>query len=338
MKALVLTGTEKMEIQNLPEQTLQNNEIKIKMKFAGICGTDKHLFKGLPGSAQANPPVILGHENSGVISELGPNVKSGLKVGDRVTIDPNIPCGFCSYCHDNKPQLCENMDAIGVTRDGGMAEYVNVPETNVYKIPDSLSFKEAAMAEPVSCMIHALKQVDIKTHHTVLIVGDGFLGQLFLQFLANSGVKKVDVSNRNPNKVEFLKKIGASTVLHHDDLNELKDDQKYDIVIECVGVTKTQENAVSSARRGGQVLMFGVANPDDMIQISAYDIFFNELTIKGAFINPHSMNEAIQVLSNKSLLDVEALLSHEFTLEEVPDFLAGNINEKVAKAVINLEA
>ncbi|MGP7817347.1 zinc-dependent alcohol dehydrogenase family protein [Niallia sp. 01092] len=333
MKALVLTGTEQMEIQEIPDQPLKNNEIKIKMKYAGICGTDKHLFKGLPGSAQANPPVILGHENSGVISELGPNVKSGLQVGDRVTIDPNIPCGYCSYCHDNKPQLCENMEAVGVTRDGGMAEYVYVPETNVYKIPDSLSFKEAAMAEPVSCMIHALKQVDIKTHHTVLVVGDGFLGQLYIQYLANRGVKKVDVSNRNSKKIDQLKKLGATSVIHHDEIKE-----KYDIVIECVGVTKTQERAVSSARRGGQVLMFGVANPDDVIQISSYDIFFNELTIKGAFINPHSMNEAIQLLTNKSLLDIEPLLSHEFTLEEVPDFLAGNINEKITKAVINLEA
>ncbi|MFD2618641.1 zinc-dependent alcohol dehydrogenase family protein [Terrilactibacillus laevilacticus] len=333
MKALVLTGIEQLEIQAIPEQPLKENEVKIEMKYAGICGTDKHLYNGLPGSAKAEPPIILGHENSGVITELGPSVKSHLKIGDRVAIDPNISCGFCSFCHDNKPHLCENMEAIGVTRNGGMAEYVNVPETNVYKIPDNLSFKEAAMAEPVSCMLHAINQIDIKSHYTALVVGDGFLGQLFIKYLANHGLKKVDVSNRNPKKINLLKKIGATTVLNPE---ETEHNEKYDIVIECVGVTKTQERAIASAKRGGQVLMFGVGAPENIIQINPYEIFFSELTIKGAFINPHSMNEAIHVLSNQSLA-VDELITHEFTLEEVPDFLSGKIKEKVTKAVINLD-
>ncbi|RYL93487.1 alcohol dehydrogenase [Sporolactobacillus sp. THM7-4] len=333
MKAMVLTAKERMEIQNIPEEHLKNNEIKVKTKFVGICGTDNHLYKGYPGSAQANPPVVLGHENSGVIAELGPGVKSGLKVGDRVTIDPNIPCGYCEFCHMNKPQLCENLEALGVTHNGGMAEFIYVPETNVYKIPDSLSFKAAAMAEPVSCVVHGLDELTIMPHHTALVIGDGFIGQIFTEILAKRGLKKVDVSGHNPKKVDLLKRIGATAVFNPE---EEKHDEKYDIVIECAGLTETQEQAVASARRGGQVLMFGVSSPDDMIKVNGYDIYFNELTIKGAFINPYAMQDAIQILADK-VLDVEPLITHEFKLEDVPDVLAGNIKEKITKAVINMD-
>lgn len=332
MKALVLTEKKRMELQEIPEEPLADHEMKVKVEYVGICGTDKHLFNGLPGSAEVNPPIILGHEISGVITESGKGVKSQLKVGDRVTIDPNIPCGYCDYCHENKPQLCENMHAIGVTRNGGMAEYVNVPENNVYKIPDSLSFKEAAMVEPVSCVVHGINQLTMKSHYTSLVVGDGIIGQMFTQFLANSGLKKVDVSGRNPKKVEVLKKIGATKVFNPE---KEEHNEKYDIVIECVGVKATQERAIAFARRGGQVLIFGVANPDDLISVNSFDIFFKELTIKGAFINPYTTQDAIQILANK-MVDAEQLITHEIKLEDVPDILAGNINYKITKAIIKV--
>ncbi|RYM02948.1 alcohol dehydrogenase [Sporolactobacillus sp. THM7-7] len=333
MKALVLTEKEHMEIRQIPEKPLRDHEIRVRIKYVGICGTDKHLYSGQPGSAEANPPIVLGHEMSGVITELGQAVKSDFKVGDRVTIDPNIYCGRCAYCQNNQPQLCENMEAVGVTRDGGMSEYVDVPETNIYKIPDSLSFKAAAMAEPVSCVVHGLDLLEIRPHHTALVVGDGFIGQIFTEILANRGLKKVAVSGRNPKKVNLLKKIGADEVFNPQKVNH---DEKYDLVIECVGVKMTQELAISFARRGGQVLMFGVSNPAETIQVSAYDIFFKELTIKGAFINPYAMPDAIQILANRTC-DVERLITHEFKLTDVPDILAGHINEKITKAVINME-
>lgn len=332
MKALVLTDNKCMEVQEVTEKPLADNEMKVKVKYVGICGTDKHLFHGLPGSAEVNPPIVLGHEISGVITDAGQDVKSQLKVGDRVAVDPNIPCGFCAYCRENKPQLCENMQAIGVTRDGGMAEFVNVPETNLYKIPDSLSFKEAAMAEPVSCVVYGIKQLTIKAHYTALVVGDGIIGQIFTQYLANSHLKKVDVSGRNPKKVELLKRIGATKVFNPE---KVEHDEKYDIVIECVGVTATQERAIAFARRGGQVLMFGVSNPDDLIKVNAFDIFFKELTIKGAFVNPYTMQDAIQILADKTV-DAEQLITHEINMDDIPDVLAGNINYKITKAVIKM--
>ncbi|MDN3955541.1 zinc-dependent alcohol dehydrogenase family protein [Sporolactobacillus laevolacticus] len=333
MKALVLTKKEHLKLQELPDVPLKSHEIKVKVNYVGVCGTDKHLYQGLPGSGEANMPVVLGHEISGVVKQLGSEVNSPLKIGDRVAIDPNIPCGFCQYCQEGRPQLCEHNQAIGVTRHGGMAEFVNVPESNVFRIPDSLSLKAAAMVEPVSCAVHGLDELIMKPHYTALVIGDGFIGQIFTAILAKSGLKKVDVSGRNPKKVDLLRKIGATEVFNPE---KEQHDETYDIVIECVGYTGTQEQAIASARRGGQILMFGVSGSDDLIKINSYDIFFKELTIKGAFINPHAMLDAIQLIAEKRL-DVEPLITHEMRLEDIPDVLGGTIDYKITKAVIRMD-
>lgn len=332
MNALVLTEKECLELQNLPDVPLKNHEIKVKVSYVGICGTDKHLYKGLPGSGDANMPVVLGHEISGVVADLGPEVHSALKIGDRVAIDPNIPCGFCHYCHEGRPQLCEHNQAVGVTRHGGMAEFVNVPETNVYQIPDSLSLKAAAMVEPVSCAVHGLDELEIKSHQTALVIGDGFIGQIFTAMLAAKGLKKIAVSGRNPKKVELLKRIGADEVFNPE---KVEHTETYDVVIECVGLPKTQEQAIASANRGGQVLMFGVSGPDDTINVNSYDIFFKELTIKGAFINRHAMQDAIELMASGQL-DVESLITHDMELKDIPDVLSGRIQEKITKAVVQI--
>ncbi|MCO7127917.1 zinc-binding dehydrogenase [Sporolactobacillus shoreicorticis] len=243
-----------------------------------------------------------------------------------------MPCGFCHYCHEGRPQLCEHNQAIGVTRHGGMAEFVNVPETNVYRIPDSLSLKVAAMVEPVSCAVHGLDELVIKPHYTALVIGDGFIGQIFTALLAANGLKKIAVSGRNPKKVELLKRIGADEIFNPENVEHT---EAYDLVIECVGLPKTQEQAIASANRGGQVLMFGVSRPDDIIKVNSYDIFFKELTIKGAFINPHAMQDAIELMSSGQL-NVEDLITHELDLNTIPDVLNGRIQEKITKAVVQI--
>ncbi|MCH4170183.1 MAG: zinc-dependent alcohol dehydrogenase family protein [Lactobacillus sp.] len=332
MKSLVLTAKAQMKLEDTPLPQLKGNEVRVQMKYAGICGTDKHLFNGQPGSAQAVPPIILGHENAGIITEIGSDVQKELTLGQRVSIDPNIPCGYCRYCHEGRTQLCENNSAIGVTRNGGMAEYVDVPQTNVYPIPDSLSLKAAAMAEPVSCVVHGIQELTLQAHYTALVIGDGFVGQLFTEYLAKSGLAKVAVSGHNPGKVALLHSIGADEVF---DPAKDNNDEKFDIVVECVGLKMTQEQAITSAAKGGQVLMFGVANPEDQIQVNTFDVYAKELTIKGAFINPHAMAPALALLSSK-FIDVEPLITHELTLDQVSDVLAGKIDYKITKAVIKL--
>lgn len=153
MKALVLQGIKDLAVQEYDVPEIKSDEVLIHTAYAGICGTDKALYAGLPGSASAVPPIVLGHENSGVVAKVGDAV-TNVKVGDRVTVDPNIYCGQCKYCRTSRPELCEHLDAVGVTRDGGFEEYFTAPAKVVYQVPDNVSLKAAAVVEPISCAMH----------------------------------------------------------------------------------------------------------------------------------------------------------------------------------------
>lgn len=331
MKALVLEGLKDMNVRDIDAPKVPANEVKIQMKYAGICGTDTHLYQGLPGSAQATPPIVLGHENSGQVVEVGADVTT-IKVGDRVTIDPNIYCGHCRYCREGRPQLCENLSAVGVTRNGGLAEFVTAPESVVYPIPDELSFKAAALTEPVSCAVHGVKLLDLDPAQYVLIIGDGFIAQLFTAMIKSLGVTHVDVSGHNDQKRDLMKRLGAENVYNNGTETV---PSGYDVVVEVVGAPATQAAAVDAAGKGGQVLMFGVANPDQTFALNSYDIFQKELTIKGSFINPYAFEDSLAFLAGHQEL-VESLISDELTFDQVADFLGGKFDHKVNKAIVNV--
>jgi len=202
MKALVLTGTKQMEIQDLAKPEVKADEVLVNTAYAGICGTDRALYAGLPGSADAVPPIVLGHENSGIVAAIGSDV-TNVKVGDRVTVDPNIYCGQCEYCRTDRPELCDNLSAVGVTRDGGLEESFTAPSSVVYPIPDSVSLKAAATTEPISCAVHGVKLLDLPPYQKALVIGDGFMGQLFVQLLQAYGVHQVDFAGINDKKLAF---------------------------------------------------------------------------------------------------------------------------------------
>lgn len=169
MEALVLTGTKKLEVENIEKPEVKPNEVLIHTAFAGICGTDHALYAGLPGSADAVPPIVLGHENSGVVAEIGSDV-TNVAVGDRVTIDPNIYCGQCKYCRTARPELCENLSAVGVTRNGGFEEYFTAPASVVYQIPDNVSLNSAAVVEPISCAVHGIQLLKVTPYQKALVI------------------------------------------------------------------------------------------------------------------------------------------------------------------------
>lgn len=333
--ALVLTNKNEIKVEVLAMPTPKPDEVVIEIAYAGICGTDKHLFAGLPGSADVTYPRVLGHENSGVVVAIGSSVGQ-LEVGDRVAIDPNIYCGACDFCRAQEPELCENLSAVGVTRDGGFENYTTAPAKVVYKVADNVSLKAAAMTEPLSCVVHGIDLLTLKPHQKAIVLGDGFIGQMFVQALKAYGVHHVAVSSRKANdakRVELLKSMGADEVVDGN-VKEFKD--SYHIVIEAVGTSFTQEQAVANAAKGGQVLMFGVGNPDQTFTISSYDVFAKQLKIQGSFINPYSFKDSLALLASGKI-DVERLISHELTFREVPEYLAGTYSEVVNKAVINLK-
>lgn len=333
MKALVLTGLKQLEVQDYEKPEVKPNEVLIHTAWAGICGTDKALYGGLPGSADAVPPIVLGHENSGVVTAVGSDVKN-FKVGDRVSVDPNIYCHKCQYCRSSRPELCEHLDAVGVTRDGGFEEYFTAPEEVVYHIPDNVSLEAAAVIEPISCAEHGVDLLETHPYQKALIIGDGFEGQLIAQILKSRGVHEVTLAGSNDEKLENNKKhFGFKTINNVKHPEEVKPDS-YDIVVEAVGLPQTQEQAVEAAARGGQVLMFGVGNPDSTFKVNTYKVFQKQLKIQGTFINPYTFEDSIALLQSGAV-DPLPLISHVLDFEHVEDFVSGKL-KGVSKAIVKV--
>lgn len=332
MQALVLTVTKKLEEKEVPTPEVKDDEVLIHTAYAGICGTDRELYNGLPGSAQANPPIILGHENSGIVKEVGKNV-TNIKPGDRVTVDPNIYCGQCYYCRTSRPELCEHLSAVGVTRDGGFAEYFTAPAKVVYPISDNLSLKAAAVTEPLSCVMHGVNLLKLHPYQKALVIGDGFMGELFVQTLKAMGVHQVDLAGISKEKLKLNHDHFDITTFNTAQGDKIPNNA-YDIVVEAVGNPITQEEAIAATRRGAQVLMFGVANPKSQFKINSYEIYQKQLTIQGSFINPYCFEDAIGLLESHKV-DVLPLISHELSLGEVEQFTSGKLKD-VSKAVVKV--
>lgn len=331
MRAAVLQGTKVMKVVNRQVQSPLSHEVVIKVKACGICGTDQHIYHGHPGSANVTPPMVLGHELAGEVVEIGEGV-TNIRVGDHISVDPNIYCGTCEYCRSNRAHLCEHLEAIGVTRDGGMEEYCTVPSQNCYLIPGNMSFEEAALVEPLGCVLHGFKKLKLSPLSTVHIIGGGFIGQLFLQLVKQQHVSSITVTEPTEEKKDLLYQLGADRVIHPSQV-ETGDDVA-DIVIECVGKEETMEQAIALAKKGGHILLFGVAKPSSTISISPFDIFSKELVISGSFINPYTHEEAISLIS-QNVIKVGDLISHHFNLEEIPETMANYSLLNVSKGVIS---
>jgi L-iditol 2-dehydrogenase len=332
MQAAVLQGTHHIEVLAWEINELKPGEVRIRVHSCGICGTDQHIYHGNPGSAAVTPPIVLGHELAGEVTECGEGVTL-FKVGDRVSIDPNIYCGSCRYCRNGQEHLCDHLQAVGVTRDGGMGEYCVAPAANCYLLPDSMSFVEGAMVEPLGCVLHGFKKVDIRPIHTVLLIGGGFIGQLFLQLIKKQGAARIVVSEPAEEKHAALLALGADEVVQPTAavVEQLKG--QADVVIECVGRKESMELAIEAAGKGGQVLLFGVASPHTQIQVSPFAIFAKELRIFGSFINPNTHEEAIALIQQR-LIQIEPLISHRFKLEEIPHIMSDYAKMNVTKGVI----
>lgn len=333
MRAAVLRGKQDMTVEvGRPLSALKHGEVRIAVRACGICGTDQHIYHGHPGSAAVRPPIVLGHELAGEVIEVGDGV-AGFKAGDRVSVDPNIYCGACEFCRNGRPHLCDRLQAVGVTRDGGMGELCDVPAANCYLLPDEVSDVEGALVEPLGCVLHGYKKLDVRPVSTAVIIGGGFIGQLFLQ-LVRKQAARVAVFEPVAGKRGQLEALGADDVVRPDDEAAVRAwAGKADIVIECVGRRQSMELAFAVARKGGQVLLFGVSSPETEISVSPYAIFSKELRIMGSFVNPFTHEEAIALIRGKAV-DVEGLVSHRFALDEVPQVMGAYPMLNVAKGVI----
>lgn len=338
MKAAVYHGPGDLRVEEVPVRKLKDNEVKIQVKYCGICGTDIHIFHGDGGCCDVTPPLVPGHEFSGVVAEVGAGVKA-VKVGDRVTGDPNDMCGECYFCKNGMQHFCKNNIGIGTTVDGGFAEYVIMREKQAYKVSDELSFIEAAMAEPISCCLHGIDLCNIKAGDTVLVIGGGPIGMIMMQLAKNAGASKVIMSEPVEEKREQALKLGATKTIDplHEDVEAVLAEycENVNVVIECVGNVHTQADAVRFAGKGATIMYFGLAAPEESFPIRPDDIFKKELHITSSYINPYSFERAIQILESGTV-ELESLITNVVPLDDIADVFTKPEYRRTGKVMIQI--
>jgi 2-desacetyl-2-hydroxyethyl bacteriochlorophyllide A dehydrogenase len=323
MKAAVFTGPGKVEIREVPLPKIKDDEVLIKVKAVGICGTDIHIFKGEYFTAF---PVIPGHEFSGVVERTGRETKY-FKEGDRVTADPNIFCESCYFCKRNLQNHCENLRVIGVSgsnANGAFAEYVAVPYKNVFHLDPSMSFEEGAFTEPVACIAHGMDMVQIKFGSEVLIVGAGPIGLLLLQSIKASGGAKITILDVDGEKLRAARELGADLALPADgfESERLKDvaPRGFDSVIDATGIPEIVERSFQFLRKAGTYLVFGVCPKDSRITINPYEVFLNDWKIIGSFAIRKNFSQSINMLSDKKI-KTDKLVSLRYPIEKFAELL-----------------
>lgn len=338
MKAAVYHGVHDLRVEEVPVRELKENEVLIKVKYCGVCGTDIHIFNGDGGSFEVTPPLIPGHEFSGTVEKVGAAVTQ-VKPGDRVSADPNDMCGECYFCKNAKQHFCTNNIGVGTTVDGGFAEYVIMREKQVYKFAEDLSFIEAAMAEPISCCLNGIDLCNIKSGDTVLVMGGGPIGMIMMQLAKNAGAAKVIMSEPVEEKREQALKLGATKVINpmEEDVKAVLDAycKNVDVVIECVGNIHTQEDAVKFAGNCGTVMFFGLASPEESFPLKPDDVFKKELKITSSFINPYTFERAIAVLESKAI-DLESLITNIVPLDDIADVFTKPEYRRTGKVMIQI--
>lgn len=330
--------TPKFEVREVPIPELGDHEVLVRNMACGICGTDVHIYHGEAGSAEVAPPVILGHEFSGIVERTGSRV-SAVQVGDHVTLDPNMYCGQCRPCRMGRKQNCEHLFALGVNTNGGFAQYTVSPESQCFKVNDDMDFDVAAMAEPLACVIHGIDQAGIRPGQTVAVVGGGMIGLLMVQMAKLSGAATVVLSEPIEMRRQIGLEVGADFTIDptSEDINDRMRRETgrpgADVVIECVGKPFAVEQAIRLADLGASVLLFSVPAPDDTVPLPLFDVYKKELKIIGSMINPDTHQRAVNLL-NSGRLEIKKLITHRFGLSQLEEAILEQMSSDSIKVVV----
>jgi L-iditol 2-dehydrogenase len=287
MKALLLTAPSHLEFTDVPDPQPADDEVLLRIRACGICGSDIHGWDG--SSGRRRPPLIMGHEASGEILAVGPKVERW-RAGDRVTFDSTISCGKCEYCRSGQVNLCESRRVVGVApaeyrQHGAFAEKLCLPARILYALPDTLSFEQAAMIEPVSIAVHAIQRVKITSSDTVVVVGAGMIGLFVVQALRWAGARQIVAVDLAENRLELARELGATHTLKSDacdvsaEVLKLTDGRGADAAFEVVGVSTTLNLALATLRRGAHAVLVGNLAAKTEFPLQA--VVTKELTLHG---------------------------------------------------------
>lgn len=325
MKALLLTEYKHLEVTDVPEPQIGDDDVLVRVRACGICGSDVHGYDG--SSGRRVPPLVMGHEASGVVAKTGKHV-TRFKEGDRVTFDSTVYCGKCWFCTRGQVNLCDNRNVLGVStgeyrRHGAFAEYVAVPQHIVYSLPDSFPFEHAALIESVSIAMHAVRRTPITVNDAAVVVGTGMIGLLVVQALRAAGCGQVIAVDIDDFKIEQALKLGAT-----DGLNSKKVDvaaevaartggRGADLAMEVVGATASVQTAVAAVRKGGSITLVGNLAPKVELPLQA--VVTRELTLYGSCSSCLEYPACIDLMT-RGEIRVEPLITARAPLDEGPSW------------------
>ena len=320
MLAVVVEKPHEVEVRDIPRPEVGPNEALVRVGACGICGTDVHVIEGeFPPTKY---PIVIGHEFGGEVVEVGRDVV-GFKPGDRVGVDPTLNCGECYFCQRGMGNLCENWNGIGVARtNGGFAEYVVVPARVLYPIPPTMTWAEAALIEPVSCVVRGFHRLSPQVGESYLVYGAGPMGLLNAQVARFNGASTVAIVDINPSRLERARSVFGFDLLGAT-LDEVRHvaPRGFDNVIEATGVTKVAEMAINAVKRRGKLLLFGVCPPGEKASYDVFRIYNEEITVLGTMAVLYSYGPAIDVIA-AGAVDASKMVTHTFDIDAFPEALA----------------
>lgn len=302
MLAAVLYGKEHVEIEKVAVPQLGSGDVLVRVRAALTCGTDVKVFRRGYHARMIVPPALFGHELAGDIVAVGSAVRN-FRVGQRVVAANSAPCGECYYCKKNNENLCENL----LFNNGAYAEFIRIPsrivERNLYEIPDHVAYQDAALVEPLACVIRGIDETGVRAGDTVAVIGVGPIGLMFIRLLSLRGCRVIAIGRRRP-QLERAARLGAETtisILEEKDVaaavRRATSGYGADVVIEAVGTTETWQQSVQMVRRGGVVNFFGGCPSDTVVQLDTQLMHYSELTCTASFHHtPAHVRKALEAV------------------------------------------
>lgn len=323
MKALVHTAPFQFEFKDVPKPEPGADEVLVRVKACGICGSDVHGYTGSTG--RRIPPIIMGHEASGVVEEVGANVRN-VAPGDRITFDSTVYCNQCPACRQGRMNLCQSRKVLGVStpafrRDGAMAEYVVVPWWITYRLPEDLSFEEAALIEPASVSLHAARITAIEVNDVVAVVGAGQIGLFAIQAARLKGAGTIVALDMREERLALAREMGADVTINPGttdvagEMRRLVGRPDGDAVLEAVGTEASVRLAMDLAKIGGLVTLIGNVTPE--IRVNLQDIVARELTIRGSYAIAGEYAATLNLMATERIR-AKPLISRMVPLAEAP--------------------
>jgi 2-desacetyl-2-hydroxyethyl bacteriochlorophyllide A dehydrogenase len=327
MKAIAITAPNQLELIEIADPTPGNSEVVVEVAAVGICGTDLHIFEG---EFAPKLPIVPGHEMSGEVVAIGSAV-TGVKVGDRVAVDPSLHCGECFYCRRARGNLCENWNALGVTFPGAAAQYLLSPQKNIHKLPSSVDLKSAALIEPLSCAVRGFDQLPRNPGSHYLIYGSGTMGLMMAELAKVNGAASVSIVDLNLEKLKTATILGFTNTAQSAD--QFDQPRGFDVVIDCTGVTAAIKDGLKHVMPGGTFLQFGVANEGAKVEIEPFWIYNKEITIVGSMAVLHSFDRAVELFSS-GVLNSEVMISDRYPLDKYEDALLAFKSGRGRKTIV----